>query len=651
MSHWLERLFTGALKPPPEFMATEDGIMVPNEDYEGFIAQDSALASWLLSSINPHLLSQFVGSLKKDEDRMRVCLSLVKEICDALTSYGSVVPTVSIILINVETQLAGFAAQEDLMLTSAHVAQGPETVKTSSNLCWQHFDEDFHIVSTNVGRSQYARDTTNVNNVSYDKASCDCCLNETRRQLTTESSSQAYSTTSSAQDQWVVDFGATHHVTHNSGNITHRPEHGALGKLIVGNGVSLHVNMIGDGTLVTLFKSLLLNDLLHVPRIKQNLLSVSKFARDNSVYFEFYDQGFCVSDVARKEVLLHGRIEGGLYVFSRESLLGICGNSSTNSTVVVDDFTLWHQRLGHATYSTIVDVCKTIDDRSQAVSVFKLFQQMVLTKFGVTIKVVQSDWGGEYRSLSSVLAKDGISHRVAMSLQYWYYDVVTIIYLINRLPTKVLSGVSPLEKLWGKKPDYRFMRVFGCKCFPHFRVFQRHKLEFRSHPSHHTTSNDFASKYGAIEIVVDVNKLHDMNNGVCGLTIPIESCKKVTRGNVSDIAGGESLNIGECSSLYLGVDHNTIVNNYIVVENCEATMNTSDSLGQDDVESSEQNNVESNGQDHVELRMNLHPMLTRSKCGIFKLKVYSTAYATMKPVNVQEALQLPHWRNAIYAEL
>ncbi|KAL4355505.1 hypothetical protein GQ457_06G016660 [Hibiscus cannabinus] len=61
-SHRLEKLLTGALKPPPEKVAGENGQQVENEAFELFVAQDSALASWLLSTISLQLLPQFVGA-------------------------------------------------------------------------------------------------------------------------------------------------------------------------------------------------------------------------------------------------------------------------------------------------------------------------------------------------------------------------------------------------------------------------------------------------------------------------------------------------------------------------------------------------------------------------------------------------------------
>ncbi|KAL4360543.1 hypothetical protein GQ457_04G020760 [Hibiscus cannabinus] len=52
--------------------------------------------------------------------------------------------------------------------------------------------------------------------------------------------------------------------------------------------------------------------------------------------------------------------------------------------------------------------------------------------------------------------------QASLPFQFWAYAVSSAAYLINRLPSQVLDGISPYEKLHGIKPDYCFLRVFGC---------------------------------------------------------------------------------------------------------------------------------------------------------------------------------------------
>lgn len=56
--------------------------------------------------------------------------------------------------------------------------------------------------------------------------------------------------------------------------------------------------------------------MLHVPNITKNLLSVSSFAKDNGVFFEFQPCHCFVKDLKSKEILLEGRIRARLYEFN-----------------------------------------------------------------------------------------------------------------------------------------------------------------------------------------------------------------------------------------------------------------------------------------------------------------------------------------------
>lgn len=60
--------------------------------------------------------------------------------------------------------------------------------------------------------------------------------------------------------------------------------------------------------------------------------------------------------------------------------------------------------------------------------------------------------------------------------QFWVDASFYAVYTINRLPTPIFNGISPFEKLFGKPPDYSFLKVFGCECFPNISARVSHKL-------------------------------------------------------------------------------------------------------------------------------------------------------------------------------
>ena len=151
-------------------------------------------------------------------------------------------------------------------------------------------------------------------------------------------------------------------------------------------------------------------------------------------------------------------------------------------------------------------------NKSDILSIFIKWQKYVERYLNTTIKMVQSDWGGEYRSLHNFLQNCDITHRVScphthqqngvvehkhrhvvetylallyhakVPLQYWDEAFQTACYLINRLPTSALKNQSPFEKLFHQAHDYNFLRVFGFSCWPNLRPYNSYKLQPRSIP-------------------------------------------------------------------------------------------------------------------------------------------------------------------------
>jgi hypothetical protein len=67
-----------------------------------------------------------------------------------------------------------------------------------------------------------------------------------------------------------------------------------------------------------------------------------------------------------------------------------------------------------------------------------------------------------------------------MPLKYWDEAFLTTVYLINRLPSKVIQSQTRHERLFGHKGDYSLLRTFGCTCWPNLHPYNKYKLEFRS---------------------------------------------------------------------------------------------------------------------------------------------------------------------------
>lgn len=96
---------------------------------------------------------------------------------------------------------------------------------------------------------------------------------------------------------WFPDSGATNHVTNDLQNLREVTQHTGKNKLFMGNGMSVPVDNVGSSSFVHSNRVFHLKNVLHVPRICKNLMSVAQFANDNCVYFEFHPLYCFVKDI------------------------------------------------------------------------------------------------------------------------------------------------------------------------------------------------------------------------------------------------------------------------------------------------------------------------------------------------------------------
>jgi hypothetical protein len=66
--------------------------------------------------------------------------------------------------------------------------------------------------------------------------------------------------------------------------------------------------------------------------------------------------------------------------------------------------------------------------------------------------------------------------QASLSGRYWAEGLHTVMYLLNRLPTKTTNAAYPHVALFGSALSYEHLHVFGCACYPNIAATAPHKL-------------------------------------------------------------------------------------------------------------------------------------------------------------------------------
>lgn len=176
----------------------------------------------------------------------------------------------------------------------------------TADRCWHRFDQTF------VAKQQQQQ---NQQSPGHYKPSSNM-VQVPSSQASTNAFNYAYSDYNS-DHTWYPDSGATNHVSNDLSNLNLASEYQGSNRLQMGNGFGVDIAHIGTTSLISPShpRPFILHNLLHVPKITKNLLSVSQFARDNRVFFEFHPEFCFVKDQVTKEILLKGILKRGLYQF------------------------------------------------------------------------------------------------------------------------------------------------------------------------------------------------------------------------------------------------------------------------------------------------------------------------------------------------
>jgi hypothetical protein len=309
---------------------------------------------------------------------------------------------------------------------------------------------------------------------------------------------QAFQTMTLNPDQnWYMDTGATHHMSHTSGNLSDYFNNDRSNHIVVGNGTTLPIHGTGNIHLKPPNPPLKINNILFSPTLIKNLLSVRRLTTDNDVTIEFDKFGFSVKDYQTRTLIHRCDSTGDLYPMSFQD--ATCLQPSTFAALTKD---LWHRRLGHPDSSLLRILHKQNTISVGSFSGSKLCQSCV---FGKHIKLPFMDSLSFTLSAFDIIHSDLWTSPVLSTGGHRYY-LVLLDDFTNYLWTYPLANKSSVFSIFQQFHQLIFtqfqkkIKCFQCdngteynnRSFHEF--FIRHGMQFRFSCPHTSSQNGKAER-------------------------------------------------------------------------------------------------------------------------------------------------------------
>ncbi|KAF7833313.1 Retrovirus-related Pol polyprotein from transposon TNT 1-94 [Senna tora] len=150
------------------------------------------------------------------------------------------------------------------------------------------------------------------------------------------------------KNKWVIDSGASSHVTGNLDLLKNLRAIRGLNTVTLPDGSVKTVKSVGTAELTDKLK---LQNVLFVPNFRYNLIFVSKMVTDSNVEVKFHSSSYVMQDQLSNQIIAEGKLEKNLFVLSKNSNVVL-----NNVDRQVKDASLssgknkvgvWHNRMGH----------------------------------------------------------------------------------------------------------------------------------------------------------------------------------------------------------------------------------------------------------------------------------------------------------------
>nr|KYP45480.1 Retrovirus-related Pol polyprotein from transposon TNT 1-94 [Cajanus cajan] len=143
------------------------------------------------------------------------------------------------------------------------------------------------------------------------------------------------------ETEWTSDTGASNHMIGKPSMLNNIQKYSGTNSVFIGDGSSLPILGTGDSFIKQRNVTLPLHDVLLVPSLTKNLLSISQLTKQFPVNCEFSNVDFCVKERETGKPMITGRRKDDLYVLSPSPELHYSHRFKSGSADT------WHQRLGH----------------------------------------------------------------------------------------------------------------------------------------------------------------------------------------------------------------------------------------------------------------------------------------------------------------
>ncbi|RVW44594.1 Retrovirus-related Pol polyprotein from transposon TNT 1-94 [Vitis vinifera] len=346
-------------------------------------------------------------------------------------------------------------------------------------------------------------------------------------------------THTSSLGPWILDSGASDHLSGNKDLFSSITTTSALPTVTLANGSQTVAKGIG---LALPLPSLPLTSVLYTPECPFNLISISKITRTLNCSITFSDKFVTLQDRRTGKTIGIGRESQGLYHLTSDSSPAVC--ISTDAPLLI------HNRLGHPSLSkfqkmvprfftlsslpcescqlgkhTRVSFPKRLNNRAKSpfelvhtdvwgpcrtasTLGFQYFVTFIDDYSRCTCDNAREYFSTQFTSFMShheilhqsscahTPQQNGVAERKNRHLvetartpllhshvpfHFWGNAVLTACYLINRMPSSVLHDQIPHSLLFPDQPLYfPPPRVFGCTCFVHILTPGQDKLSAKA---------------------------------------------------------------------------------------------------------------------------------------------------------------------------